>query len=311
MTSFRAVAAGLAFIAAVMGSACAGDSAPRTAPTSTATTEADATRAVTPAEETSVAAPTSTPQPAAVADPGDAGGGASGGGDLGSILGNVLGPSLSGFASGGGDLPGLQEGDPALLQYVLRSGDVPPGYASMGESTFRAPDGISTGGSADMAMSMFASGDPASGDIAAGAFLMSMAMQFEDLTDLEAMFDAGNLSEADLQQAFEAGGSLGLEVTEFELLNTSGLGDNAVGLTVTIDMGALFEGLEEAFGEGAPPGVDLDALSRITMKMYMFGRGDRAGAVMHMGFGAALAGYDVDLLALARTVDGRLSAGEP
>lgn len=77
---------------------------------------------------------------------------------------------------------------------------------------------------------------------------------------------------------------------------------------MTIDMGGLagiFAGLG---GDAAPePGApDLSKLV-ITMRMYLFARGDYAGGILRMAFTDALSD-DVDEVGLAKIIDGKLKS---
>jgi hypothetical protein len=93
----------------------------------------------------------------------------------------------------------------------------------------------------------------------------------------------------------------GFELKEFDVLDTPDLGDGGFGIQMSIDMSALSE-LIGAFG-----GADAPDLSVMTMRMLIFGRGDYAGAVMHMAFSDSLASSDGDL-ALARIIDRNLQS---
>jgi hypothetical protein len=246
---------------------------------------------------TEAAAPTSTPEPEPTAtEASDEGGDADD-----SVISALLGNALSG-ASGGFGGAGLSGGDESLKAYLLQQGDLPAGYTSFGEFTFRMEEGLSEYGGADMAASMAASGDFASDDPTSFGMLMSMVMRFDDLQDLESAFgDLEGLTEEDLEESIGPyAEALPFAFSDISLLDVSGLGDNAMGISMTFDLG----GLAEIFG-GAPAGEDVP--DAITMHMYFFGRGQYAGALLRMGTGATLPA-DVDELALARLIDERLAS---
>lgn len=250
------------------------------------------------------ASTTSTPEPA------DEGGGTgdSGGVDaVSEVFSTLFGGALSGPDLFAGDAD-LTQGDASLLAYVLSVDDLPAGFTPFGEFTYRLPDGISETGGMDMAASMAYSGDIESDMPSNGAMLMSMVLRPDDLTALGDMFEStGELSERDLQDALlqGTGGFPGFGFKDVEVLDVSGLGEGAFGMGLTMDL----SGLADMFGELGDPSdaAELEEFPVISMRMYMFGRGDYAGAVMHMGFGAAgLSG--VDSFALAKLLDAKLQS---
>lgn len=78
--------------------------------------------------------------------------------EAGSVFGSLFGSALSG-AGGGGSTARLGAGDPALKAYLPSASDLPPGYSSFGEFSFRTPDGVSKTGGIDIAATMAFSGD--------------------------------------------------------------------------------------------------------------------------------------------------------
>jgi hypothetical protein len=266
--------------------ACGGDKEPNREP------PAGRSPAATAAVPASTAAPESTE--ASSRDGVGASGSAEG------VLSFLFDNALSGAGSGGFPGAAAGEGDDSLKAYLLSSADLPDGYTSFGEFAFRVEDGISEYGAVDMAASMAMTGDPeafASGEDF--GVLMSLAMRFEDLQDLESAFgELGGLTEDDLRDALAQGGEgFGGMFSDIRLLDVSGLGESAMGMGITLDLAAL----GEAFG-GEMPG---DAPSAMTMRMYFFGQGQYAGGLLRIGAGADLP-EDVDELALARVIQSRL-----
>lgn len=227
---------------------------------------------------------------------------------LGGVFSTLFEGALTGPDLFAGDAQ-IGEGDPALLDYVLKAGEFPSGFTPFGEFTFRVPDGISEGGGVDMAASMAYSGDiesdvPAEG----GGFIMSMVLRPDDLTALGDMFEStGELSEQELRDALMQGtGEIpGFGFKDVQVLDTDGLGEGAFGFALTMDL----SGIAEAFGgfADATQTAEIDQIPEITMRMYMFGRGDYAGAIMQMAFGQGGAA-DADALALAKLIDAKLQA---
>ena len=206
---------------------------------------------------------------------------------------------------GGGNATGLGEGDPTLKNYLPAASDLPPGYAPFGEFTFRTPDGVLKTGGIDIAASMAFSGDITSRDPSGVGILMTMAMKPDDLQSLGDAFNQfKNLTQRDLEDALKqgTGDTQGFALKDVRVLDASGLGDGAAGFQMTIDLSAL----SNAFG-GQTGVAGAPKLSSMTMRMYMFARGDYAGAVIRMGFADDLAN-NVDELALARVIDRKLKA---
>ena len=274
----------LALGAAACGGAASDETATRgdDAPRATRTPKPEAPKATA----TSVLHPIRTPSPDEVPSASSGSGGG-----LASLLNTALGASSGGAA-------GLGGGDSELEQYLLDDSDLPSGYATFGEFSFRAPDGISTSGGADISASLAMKGDPA--DTTDIAMLMSMVMRFDDLQDLESMFgEAGELDPQAIEEAIDDAGAGGM-IRDIEMLDASGLGDHAFGMTMTMDLGGIVEGFG---GDGG----DLGGLDAMTIHMYFFGRGKYAGALMRLGTGETLGG-DVDEMALARILDAKLKS---
>jgi hypothetical protein len=140
--------------------------------------------------------------------------------------------------------------------------------------------------------------------------LMSMVMRFNDLQDLDTAF--GSLSadqvQSQLGQLQDVPGGL---FTDVHALDTTGLGDQAAGFSMTMDMGVLLQSIigsfADAFGQaGTPVAIPTGVPTKIEMHMYFFGRGSYAGALMHMSFGDADGG--VNELGLAKVIDQRLAS---
>lgn len=135
--------------------------------------------------------------------------------------------------------------------------------------------------------------------------LMAMAMKPDDLQSLgDAFSQFKNLSRQDLEDAMKQGigDTKGFAIKDVRVLDVNGLGDGAAGFQITMDL----SGLMNAFG-GSAQTSGAPQLSSMTMRMYMFARDDYAGAVIRMGFSDTLAD-DVDELALARVIDGKLKS---
>jgi hypothetical protein len=248
--------------------------------------------------------PTSRPSPteANAADPTETGATS---GALDGLFASVFGGALGGGTDDGG-VAGLGGGDAALKELLPSESDLPDGFEAFGEFTFAAPDGVSETGAMDVAALMAMKGDPASDDPAGFEVLMAMVLRPEDLQDLGEAFDAvRSLDREEMERQFQAGAGGGLgafEFKRFDVLELDGIGEGGVGFELALDMGGLFSALS---GGLAP--ADTDAPATMAMRVYMFGRGDYAGAVLRLGFTDALGSGDGDL-ALARIIDQNLSA---
>ena len=278
----RTLAALLLVPALVLAAACgSGDKKPQTAPS--------------PTPKAAVSAPTSAT--AAAADQAQGGDSAA----VGSIFSTVFGGAFGGGASN----PASQQqpSDPNLARFLPANSDLPDGFTPAGQFTYRLPDGITQNGGMDMAAEMAVSGNLTSGNIAGGSMLMAMVLKPDDLTALgKALSDLGSLDDATLKKSLEAsGGSFaGITIKDVHALDATGLGEGGAGLSMTMDMSDYISKLG---GGSVPPGFSV-----MTMRMYMFGRGDYMGAVIRIGFSDTLSN-DVDELGLAKIIDRKLQAG--
>lgn len=224
---------------------------------------------------------------------------------IGSLFNSVFSSGLSGGL--GGAVPGLGAGDESLKLFLPPDADLPDGFTPTGSFTFSAPAGTSEFGAMDMAMTMAVKGDPttlggASPDLSSIEMLMAMVIRPEDLQELGVAFESvEDLDPEDIQE--EINGSLagmqGIEVTRFEVLDASGLGDGGFGMEMTIDMTGFTEIFGALGGQGAPE------LGAMTMRMYMFGSGDHMGAVMRMAFAETVDGAAEDF-GIAEIMAGKL-----
>jgi len=226
---------------------------------------------------------------------------------LGDVFATLFGSGAlgGGIAAGdGSELAGYGPGDASLKQYLLTESDLPAGFAVQGAEAVRIPDGISKGGGGDVALSIASKGDFASGRPTGAVMLMSMAMKFDDVQALGSLLgDAQGLTDEQLRDQIDGAGGGLAGITDVHILDASALGDGGFGMTMALDL----SGLLGAFA-GADTADDIalkDAV--INMKMYIFGRGDLAAAVLSMTFGAG-ATSGVDELALAHVVDSKLQS---
>lgn len=221
-------------------------------------------------------------------------------------VGGVFNSLFSGALSGG-EAPtgsaGLGQADPKLSTYLPADDEFPAGFAPMGEFSFRVPDGISTNGKMDMAAKMAFSGGIASKDLSKMGILMAMVLKPDDLQSLGGAFDdIKDLDPQDLKDTFRqsAGGAGGFDITDVQVLDSRGIGDGSAGIQMTIDVGSLAGAFSGVGAVDGSPGV-------ITMRMYIFSRGDYAGAVLRMAFTNSLPD-DGKELALAHIVDRNLKS---
>jgi hypothetical protein len=270
---------------------------------------ADRPTATAEADPTEAAEPTAKASATAKAEPTEEASNEGGGGDGVSALFSTV---FSNGFSGGGSAAGLSGGDESLKAYLPEDSDFPSGFTPFGSFTFSAPADSSELGAVDMAMTMAMKGDPAALagatdpseiDFSSIEMLVAMVMRPEDLQSLGDIF--GEIEDFDpetLQEEIDSGfqGMEGFEVTNFDVLDASGLGDGGFGMEMTIDMSG-FSSLFGALGGGD----DAPTLEAMTMRMYVFGKGDHIGAVMRMGFTDSLDddGSDVEL---AEIIDGKL-----
>lgn len=231
------------------------------------------------------------------------------GSGLSSLFESVLGGGLGG-ASGSG--AGLGAGDPALKALLPTADQFPDGFTPFGEFTFSSPDGVSEGGSIDMAISMAMSGEinPASPDLANVGMIMAMVMRPEDLQDLGDAFgsiddlDPDDL-EAEVLRGMRQSGDLGgMEVSNVDVYNLPGIGDGGFGMQMTFDLGEAFGGL--LGGTGDPNAPQLDSM---TMRMHVFANGDYVGATLRIGYADTLPENGGEL-ALARAIDANLAGAQ-
>ncbi len=231
------------------------------------------------------------------------------------VLGGLFNTVFTGALSGGEGLAnkGFGAGDPRLVQYLPSNADLPAGYTSSGQYTFRAPDGISSSGGIDIAAEVATTGDATAPtpDFSTIGVLMAMVLKPDDLQSLGSAFDSiKSLDQKGLEDALLQGtGTEGLfKIKDAKVLDAPGLGDGGAGFQMTIDLGgfgSIFKGLSDDSTPvaGAP---DLSKLM-ITMRMYLFARGDYAGGILRMAFADTLAN-DVDEVALAKIIDEKLRA---
>ncbi len=218
-----------------------------------------------------------------------------------------------GGATGGGpsSLPGVQMGSGDLEQYLLTAADIPAGYTNSGPFSMKLPADVANDFPAsEVAASMWTSSELQSSEFpTGGSMLMVMVVRPDDPSAVEEFADQMKaFGEDDILDSFGADGStFGVEIKDVEQLDSTGLGDQASGIALTMDMSGFFEGLAEGFGdeldEEMPPEL-LDVFSAFKMRMRFFGEGDKIGAVMQIGFGA-----DADLaddLALAQRLRSNL-----
>ena len=225
------------------------------------------------------------------------------------LLNQVFGLGVGGVTGEGwSEYPGAQEGSGELEPYLLTIDDLPPGFQSMGSFSFNMPEDVSEdfpGG--EMSAAMFMSGDLEAGE--PGTMLMAMVMQPDDPAAVETLADElGSFSEDEIRETFGADSEmLGIEIRDIEQLDVSGLGDNAAGLGLTMDMSAFFEQLDDLYVEDIGPTGDelaqIQQLMVMRMRMYMFGAGDKVGMLMQIGFGDSDLAEDAGL---AQTLYGNL-----
>lgn len=189
--------------------------------------------------------------------------------------------------------PSEQENE-SLKAILLQKDDLPSGFTSLGEMSYSIPIEDVT---ADMAISMFASGDLTSADF--GPMVMSAALdgsglasEFDDFDEMEGM------TQADLDEAAAGMEEFGVTFADLEILDASGLGDAGMGMHMVMDFGGMFEAFGMPADDSIPDGIAYD--------MYIFLRGERVLMVMVMWPSDAAAG--VDARALAEIMDARAAA---
>ncbi len=292
--SLMVVAAGLA----VLTIACGGGDKPAPSPSNAPPTVRAALQTATPASTPALGGNTATPIGASDFTRETA-------------ISSLFGAIFNGALDGEQGLPAgeLGEGDPALTEYLPPNSALPDGYAPVGQYTLRAPDGISETGGIDIAAALAMSGDPESqqADLLRVGVLMALVMKPDDLQSLGDVFDSiRGFDEQELEDALTAGtGTEGIFTLEdVKVFQTEGLGDGNVAMQMTINLGgfgALFGGL----GGDAAAATGADSSLKLTMRLYLFARGDYAGGLLRMAFADSLAD-DVDEAGLAKLIDDKL-----
>lgn len=201
-----------------------------------------------------------------------------------------------GVLSGLGATPSLSgDVDPSLNDALLRAGDLPAGYLSLGDFSFSMNTEF---GNVQLAANMFTSGglDPGAFDAMVMSAAIAMPPEVREEIEAQGGFDElSEITDADLQEILEATEDFGLGFRDVRLLDAGDLGDGGLGVHMVMDFG----GLIDAFG--APEdGMPFDT---IAFDMYMFFEGDRMLMlfVMWPGDGSA----PVDGRGLAETMDAR------
>jgi hypothetical protein len=289
-----ALAAGLALLAVACGSGDKRAASPAVAPTEHAAADTAA-----PAE-TVVAGNAATPSASTKSEKAISG-----------LFESIFSGGLNGPQ---GQAPsGLGEGDPALLKYLPPNSALPDGYTPAGQYTLRAPDGISETGGINIAAEIAMAGDAtaSSPDFSKLGVLMALVMKPDDLQSLGAAFDSiKSFDQQQLEDALTTGtGTNGLfTIQNVKVFQTDGLGDGNVGMQMTIDLGAFGSLFSALSGTATPdPGApDLSNL-KLTMRLYLFARGNYAGGLLRMAFTDSLAD-DVDEVGLAKLIDDALKS---
>jgi hypothetical protein len=250
------------------------------------------------AQQTTTASPASTL--GATQSPGDNATSTANAGALSGIFDTIFSSGLlNGSATAQSD-----SGDPALKGYLLTTDELPAGFTSEGSFSEPIPGGAASSGVGDVAVSIATKGDPLGTNGDNVVVLGSMAM---NLTDPAAFQQA--LSEAKQLNTQDLKSSLGSEapfVANVQILDTSSLGDNAVGLGVTLDLSDFLNQLAGAFGASATPSEATPINLAMTMHVYLSVHGNLAGGVVSVALGGGSSG--VDELSLAKIVDHKLTA---
>ncbi len=270
-------------LALLVSAACGGGGSKEEGAAAKATVEPAASR---PAATATVAsAPTSVPTKEAVVQSG----------------GNPLFGSFSPFqmmgAGLGSSAGALVADDPTLSAVLLRAGDLPAGFQSMGSFTYDLP---TPQGNTRMAASMFVSGDVTSGELGAMVMSMAMALPPDALAQMGDLSQTSALTQADLDKINQEASASGLTLKDLRALDASGLGEESAAMHMAMDFGAMLDQLGGESAGAMPWGNALAA------DMYMFLRGDRMMMVMVMWPDGQEAGADG--AALAKVMDGRASS---
>ena len=133
---------------ALIAMACGGGDKKATATDAPASSETSVATTVARARSTSTPKPSATKASSSLPQ---AAGTPVGGSASSKSFGTIFSSLFGGAFSGAGAPDGLGEGDPGLKQYLPDASDFPSGYETMGQHTFRTPDGISNSGGMDIA----------------------------------------------------------------------------------------------------------------------------------------------------------------
>ncbi len=206
---------------------------------------------------------------------------------------------LNGSATASAD-----DGDPALKNYLLTTDDLPSGFTSEGSFAEPIPSGVAGSGVGDVAVSVATRGDAQGTNGDNLVVLGSMAMRLTDPAVLQqALSEAKQLNAQDLKSSL---GSEAPFVTNVQVLDTSSLGDNAVGLAISLDLSDFINQLAGTFGASATPSDATPVNLAMTMHIYLSVHGNLAGGVVSVALGGGSSG--VDELSLAQIVDHKLAA---
>lgn len=215
--------------------------------------------------------------------------------------------SVFGGASGADAAALAGEPTASLEAYLPTNDDLPNGFLPLGTYSFAAP--APDGGTTDMAVLMAMRGgadqaDPSQLDLAAFEILGAMVLRPED-GEIDAAFDeVASMSDEEIERAFVegTGGVPGLEIRDFRVIDTGGLGEDGFGIQLSVNLAAF----NDLFRSLAPDG-DVPQLAGMTTRMLIFRRGQHIGAVSRISFTDQLGGEDEDRW-LAAIVDGKLPA---
>ncbi len=192
-------------------------------------------------------------------------------------------------------------GDPTLKNYLLTTDELPAGFTSQGSFSEPVPSGVPSTGVGDVAVSVATNGETSGDNV---VVLGSMAANLTDPAAFQqALSEAKQLSTQDLKSSL---GSEAPFVTDVQVLDTSSLGDNAVGLAVSLDLSDFINQLASAFGASATPSGASPINLAMTMHVYLSVHGNLAGGVVSVALGGGSSG--VDELSLAQIVDHKLTA---
>lgn len=286
-------------LAALIAAACgAGSNKKPATPTDTPTSEVAATPAPTNTQTRSSQTATAAANRAVRGGSGGSGGaagatntpaqpGAAGGRGVSGLFSTLFGSALDDGTDDETEPPPASDG--TITRFLPGPEDLPAGYTSVSDATFRVPDGISTTGGIDIAMRGFKSDDPSAGF----SVLAAMVLKPDDLQSLGATIPRpGTVDEQALVDAIraQAGGDLDNATIDIQLLDLAGVGEDGGGIQVTLSDSSV---------------ADPAAAVGVAMRMYLFSRGQYAGMVMRLVLGQALPG-DADDLAVARLIDRNL-----